>query len=376
MMQPSILITGASGEIGRALVPYLLRESDANLVLLLHRRGVETARAYLPGEAFGVADCAWNDRVRFVAGDVAKPGLALTDPVRKHLQNVTTHVIHSAALTRFDRPLAEVRRVNLDGTRHVVSLAQDCSKLERFAFVSTAFVSGCRVGNILENELDHADGFVNTYEQSKYEAELFIRSMRSTLPIAVYRLSSVVGDSRSGVVNHFSAPHHAMRMMYMGLASMMPGTPDYPVDLIPGDVAARAICELFVRRFRPDQVFHITAGREKSFTLSEVIDDIYRHFSELDEDWARRRYPKPALAPTRTFDLFLRSVEDANNVFLKSVLRTIRHFAQQLNYPKAFDRSELLACYPELEDLMPDIRAYFGKVVRFCLQSDWGQHVA
>jgi thioester reductase-like protein len=237
-------------------------------------------------------------------------------------------------------------------------------------------VSGRRPGTILETELDHTDGFVNTYEQSKYEAEQYLRSIRANVPIAVYRLSSVFGDSRTGVVNNFTAPHHAMRMMYLGLASMMPGKPDYFVDVIPVDVAASAICELFINRFRPDQVFHITAGPEKSFTLSEVIDAIYEQFAILDGEWARRRYPKPALAPAETFDLFLRSVEDANNVFLQSVLRMIRHFAQQLNYPKTFDQTQLLECYPEYQERMPDIREYFGKVVRFCLHNDWGRHAA
>jgi long-chain acyl-CoA synthetase len=376
MMRPSIFITGATGGVGRALVPLLLWRTDADVVLLLHRGGVGKSQTDLLRETFGVMEPAWNDRVRTVVGDVAAQGLGLAAPIRKDLERATTHVIHGAAVTRFDLPLAEIRRVNLDGTRHVADLARECARLEQFAFISTAFISGCREGNVLESDLDHNDGFVNTYEQSKYEAELFLRSMASSLPIATYRLSTVIGDSRTGVVSHFTAPHHAMRMMYLGLASMMPGTPDYRVDLIPADVSAAAICELFVNRFHPNQVFHIAAGCGKSYTLSQVIDDVYRHFSALDEEWGRRGYPKPALAPARTFDLFLRSVEESDNLLLKNVLRTVRTFAQQLNYPKAFDQSKLVECYPEYDDRMPDIREYFGKVVRFCVESEWGRHVA
>ena len=181
---------------------------------------------------------------------------------------------------------------------------------------------------MFENELAHAAGFVNSYEQSKYEAEELIQASWDACPTAIYRLSTVIGDSRTGEVHSFAAPHHAIRMMYLGLATVVPGRPDYRVDLIPSDVAAQAICQLFLNRFHPMQVVHITSHPAQSLTLSELIDETYGQFAALDPEWARRRYPRPVLTTGETFELFVQSVEAAKNAVLQDVLSVVEHFAR------------------------------------------------
>ena len=74
--------------------------------------------------------------------------------------------------------------------------------------------------------------------------------------------------------------------------------------------------------------------------------------------------------------MFLDAIEAAGNPFFVSALRAVRHFADQLNYPKVFDMTHLLERMPEYADRMPNIKDYYPKIIRYCLQTDWGRHVA
>src|SRR5207244_13413683 len=167
-----------------------------------------------------------------------------------------TGVVHAGACTRFDLSLGRAREVNVEGTKRVVELAGSCRRLDRFGFLSTAYVAGKRTGTVYEHELAHDCGFANTYEQSKYEAEQVVNEARGRLPVAVYRLSTLLGDSKTGRITHFTAPHLSLQITRRGLASLVPGTPCCVVDLIPSDHAAAALFELFTGHFEAGQVFH------------------------------------------------------------------------------------------------------------------------
>ena len=78
-----------------------------------------------------------------------------------------------------------------------LELARKAPALERFVHVSTAYVGGTHTGRFDEDDLDVGQGFRNTYEQSKFEAEQVVRA--SGLPVRVVRPSIVVGESTYGL---------------------------------------------------------------------------------------------------------------------------------------------------------------------------------
>ena len=61
-----------------------------------------------------------------------------------------------------------------------------------------------------ENELAVGQGYRNTYEQTKAEAEALVRSRLGSMPGVILRPSIIVGDSRTGVTSSF-------KMMYWPL---------------------------------------------------------------------------------------------------------------------------------------------------------------
>lgn len=358
-----MLITGATGSVGRRLVADLITQTDWNLGLLV--RDIAQARSL------------WGDhpRLQYVIGDVCQPALGLPLEEQRILSRSVHTVIHAAATTRFDLPLDQARAINVGGTESVLQLAGRFDVLERVAVLSTVYVSGRRTGAILETERSHHAGFVNTYEQSKFEAEAVVESMWHELPCAIYRLSTVIGDSVTGAVNHFTAPHQALRLMYLGLASLLPGESTGPVDLIPVDVASHTLSILLTSSFQPRSVYHIVAGPERSYTLTELIDASYDAMAHLDPAWAARRYPKPVIVDRETFELFLRSVEETGNPLLRGTLGALQHYAHQLTYPKAFDQTNVIAAYPSYPKEMPHVRTYYDKIVRYCLTTRWGRAV-
>lgn len=359
--------------VGRDLVPLFLKNTDWEIYLLVHDQGASLETENLLKTFFELAsDQQFLKRVHLLSGDITKENLGI---VGEAIESKITHIIHAAATTRFDLPLEEARRINVTGTDHVLRFAEKCQNLKQFGFISTAYVSGKRVGTIYENGERHHDGFVNSYEQSKYEAEEMIESRKGKVPSAIYRLSTILGDSITGKVLHFTAPHQSLRIMYLGLASMVPGTPDYSVDLIPSDYTALTLFKLFSEHFQEGQIFHITAGKQKSYTLKELIDESFQYLGKFDPSWEKRHYPKPTIASVEAFELFLESVRAADNQLLRGVVSALGNFAHQLTYPKKFDISNLLAALPEYEKDLPDIREYYSKVVQYCLKTNWGKNV-
>jgi|JYMV01.1.fsa_nt_gi thioester reductase-like protein len=367
-MKENIFITGGAGMIGQELVPILLRKTQANIYLLVHEKGSSYNNEMVLKQLFRMPlDKDFLVRLEVVRGDVTKQNLGIDALSYKKLIGITTHIIHCAASTRFDLALDEARLINVIGTRNTVEFAKDCKALNQFGFVSTAYVSGKRKGLIKETDLEHDAGFVNTYEQSKYEAEILLQNYADQIPISIYRLSTVLGNSNSGRIGHLTAPHQAIRMMYLGLASMLPGTPDYSVDLISSDYTANTIFQLYWNNFLP-KTHHITHGRG-SLSLEEMIDKSYESMARVDPDWSAKNYPKPSIVSEEAFDLFVGAAIAANNPILKSVVTTLNHFTRQLLYPKSFDRRNLKLSLPSYETNLPGIHNYYEKIVRCCIQA-------
>jgi nucleoside-diphosphate-sugar epimerase len=355
-------VTGAAGTVGSALIRRLLEDPEWRVTALVRPGGSRRP----------VGRLREDPRLTVVEGDVTEPGLGWTRAELRERAATTTHVCHLAASTRFDTPLQQMRALNVRGTERVLEFAARCPRLQQFGLASTAYVSGRRTGPVLESELVHDAGFVNAYEQSKYEAELLAHDFADRVPVAIYRISTILGHSRSGAVRHHTAPHQALRIMSLGLASMLPGTPDYVVNLVPSDAVARALARLLREPAPAPRTYHLTAPPEKCFTLREMIDEGYRHFARLIPDWERRDYPKPAIVNRKAFDRFMDSVEQTGNPFLMGVTGALRHFAHQLLYPKEFDRTNTQEAWPEYAEWMPDVRSYFGRVVERCVSTGWG----
>jgi thioester reductase-like protein len=115
-----ILFTGSTGFLGMQLVRELLdRQPHARLALLIRDRTGQLGQQ----RADSIVPPAERHRVQVYSGDVSQPNCGLESATYHRLAAETTRVIHSAATVRFDHSVEEARRINVEGTHHVLDFA-------------------------------------------------------------------------------------------------------------------------------------------------------------------------------------------------------------------------------------------------------------
>src|SRR5450755_3994705 len=205
----SILITGATGFVGMEVMARFLQGSRRHVFALIRARNDADAdqrlRAVL-ATAFGDPD-AHPGRVTAVAADIELPGLGL-DPGRlDELAEQVDRVLHAAASVSFELGLAESRAINVRGTQNMLAFADRAhrrGRLQRFTYVSTAYVAGTHRGEFSEHDYDVGQGFRNAYERSKWESEGNVRAAASRLSVQIARPSIIVGEQASGWTTAFN----------------------------------------------------------------------------------------------------------------------------------------------------------------------------
>ncbi|MGE0483875.1 MAG: SDR family oxidoreductase [Gammaproteobacteria bacterium] len=195
-----VLLTGATGYLGRHLLARLLGDGHRVSVLVRPRRGqlqlrvVETLRP-LPLPAGRPLP-----EIQVLAGDVSAPACGLDAAALAGLRaSPPDAFVHAAGLTRFETHLAaDIARHNREGTRIAHALARDLG-VPRFVHVSTAYVAGDTTLPFGADDLDVGQGFHNPYEEAKFRAEQDLRVQAGRGPaIDVIRPSIVVGGCPLG----------------------------------------------------------------------------------------------------------------------------------------------------------------------------------
>jgi len=252
-----ILLTGATGYLGTLLLARLLDEPDGPQILCpVRARDHAAARARVDA----VLDRIWCDpgadrrrRVIAVPADIC-------DGVRHPAVRAVTHVVHCAAAVRFDQSQAAARHSNVTGTRRVLEMAERAPRLERIVHVSTAFVAGRHAGRFLETDLDVGQSFRNTYEQTKFEAELLVTERAASgLPVVTARPSIVMGEARTGWTTSFNVLYPPLRAYRRGLLRSAPASPAGLLDIVTGDYVADGLLAL-LRAPRVAGAYHLVAG--------------------------------------------------------------------------------------------------------------------
>jgi len=240
----TIFLTGFPGLIAGRLVRRLAREG-AHFILLVQPSLVENAQADIARitEETGTSD----SNFLIVEGDITKPQLGLSPFEQDQVRSQATWLFHLAAA--YDLAIARevAQLVNVQGTRNVNDFAKSIRNLRRYHYVSTCYVAGRRRGLIMEDELEHAAGFRNYYEESKHLAEREVEALKSELPVTIHRPSVVCGDSRSGETTKYDGIYyliHYLRKWPRGLTRINIGNRDVCLNLVPIDFVIEAIAAL------------------------------------------------------------------------------------------------------------------------------------
>lgn len=356
-----ILVTGATGFLGVQLVREVLeRKPNATLALLIRDRAGQSARqradAFIPpGD---------RSRVQVFSGDVSQPNCGLDRAVYARLSAETTRVVHSAATVRFDHSLDEARRINVEGTRHILDFAGGARKLRTFAYVGTAYVAGERTGVVREDELAVGQSYRNTYEQTKAEAEALVQARLASLPGIILRPSIIVGDSRTGVTSSFKMMYWPLKIYARRLWRTVPGYPDAILDIVPVDFVASSVAQLLFDKAALGCTVHLCAGPRASATIQQVAHRAMEYFSA----------PEPRFVDPRLFFAVVRPL-----LFLslwgrkRRVLRDGRAYRDYFTMRMQFDTSQAERLLQPAGVSPPPVLDYLDRLFHYCVASDWGR---
>lgn len=281
----NVLITGGIGFVGKAVIARLVDQPRYGKIYLVVRpsKGVapearvrETVTRMFPGGRLE----EMLERIVAVPGDLTKLGFGVSKETLDLLRGEIDQLLHVGASTDFGAPLDESRLHNVEGTRHALQLAVDLrenGRLKRFDYVSTAYVAGRKRGAVSEDELQRGQLFSNNYEQSKYEAEILVRSYAKRLPTAIYRPSIVVGDSNNGYTPHFKVLYWPLQLLSRNLLPFFSVNPRARLDVVPVDYVADGIVALMQREQSLGETYHLTAGLGQEIRIADVLRDSYKY---------------------------------------------------------------------------------------------------
>ena len=357
------LLTGGTGFLGGEVLVRLLERDDNPVYVLIRAEDAEHADARLRALLESLLGSAepWADRAIAVRGDVTHAWLGMGRRDRDWLAERTDRILHCAASVSFTMGIDEQRRINVDGTRRMVELAGLCARrggLGAFAHVSTAYVAGTHPGDFGEEDLDVGQDFRNSYERSKFEAELLMRERGWGLPIQILRPSIVVGDSSTGWTPAFNVLYGPMKAFARGAYPAIPARRSSPVDVVPVDFVADAVLAL---AGRPGGTYHLTAS-ERASSVGELI--------ELGSATASQPPPRvipPWLYRRAIHPVLLRRGSEARRRALRRSEVYFPYFAMRARYDNSAARQALGGTEA------PPLASYFDRLLAFAQRVDWGR---
>lgn len=168
------LVTGANGFTGSHLTRMLGQRGDT--VVGLVRKSSDLSR---------LADCT----VQLVYGDLSD-----REALRTAMQGVDT-VFHTAAYVELGLVnAAEMARVNVEGTRAVMEVAQELG-VSKIVYCSTIGIFGDTQGQVVNETFQRTQkNFSSAYDSTKYEAQAIVDRMAAQgLPVVSVLPSGIFG---------------------------------------------------------------------------------------------------------------------------------------------------------------------------------------
>jgi nucleoside-diphosphate-sugar epimerase len=303
----TILLTGASGVVGTALIPELAHH---RVIALTHRR---TPSAEI-----------WE-----VRGDLTQFGLGMNLDVYDNLVAQVDTVIHAAAITDFTAGTTATEALNIAGTENILRFCKDAGASVHY--ISTAFVDRADVtrGSLGEAAANPAD-----YLNSKRAAEQLV--LDSGVPATIVRPSVVIGDSATGEIGRFQGLHMLGWAVLKNTLPMLPLDPTDRIDFIPQDIVARAIAGLVDGEITSGE-YWITAG-EAALTTRQVFDGVVATGRELGIDIVTPRFVAPDMIDRLIRPVFIEPLPKMARRQFDDLLAMAALFATTKAFPSTVER--------------------------------------
>ncbi|CAB1322844.1 unnamed protein product [Coregonus sp. 'balchen'] len=326
----NVLITGATGFMGKVLLEKLLRSCPGvkAVYVLVRPKAGHAPQARIAD----MINCKLFDRLRdeqpdfaekivAVNSDLTLPELDLSKEDQETLADCINIVFHCAATIRFNEPLKDAMLLNVLATQKMVALAHRMKHLEVFLHVSTAYANCDRTlieevvyptpvdYKKLIDSLEWMDeklvsamtpGLIgkrpNTYTYTKAMAEYLVQQECGNLNVAIIR-PSIVGASWKepfpGWIDNFNGPSWKLNSCAAGKGicctmRAFQSRDTRVADLVLWDVGHQ-YPQLAAARPKSILVYNCTTGSINPFHWGEVEYHVISTFKRNPLEQAFRR---------------------------------------------------------------------------------------
>ncbi|KAK9153724.1 hypothetical protein Sjap_001204 [Stephania japonica] len=302
----SILVTGSTGFLAKILVEKVLRTQPnvKRLYLLLRAADAKLAEQRLQKEVlekdvFKVLKEKYGPKSAFnsfisnklvaVAGDISLENLCVEDTnLRDLLFKEVDIIINTAATTKFDERYDVALGINTFGPKHVLDFAKNCSKLEMFLHVSTAYVCG-ETSEVVQEKPFKLGETINGTLGLDIEEELNLMNQK----LNELRALNVNIEAEKAAMEELGLKRtiDSLTAVYgKGKLTFFLGNPDSILDVIPGDMVVNAmIVAMVAHANQPSQfVYQLGTSFENPLKLSTFksfdVANLERLRMALDEN--------------------------------------------------------------------------------------------
>ncbi|XP_078113813.1 fatty acyl-CoA reductase 1 isoform X1 [Sander vitreus] len=329
----TVLITGATGFMGKVLLEKLLRSCPGvkSVYVMVRSKAGHSPQARIADvincklfERLQDEQPGFAEKIIAVNSDLTQPELDLSKEDQSILADNVNIVFHCAATIRFNEPLKDAMQLNVLATQKMLALAHRMKHLEVFLHVSTAYANCDRelIEEIvypppvdyrrLIDSLDWMDEELvtaltpkligkrpNTYTYTKALAEYMVQQEAGDLKVAIVR-PSIVGASWKepfpGWIDNYNGPSGIFIAAGKGILRTMRASNDAVADLVPVDVVINATLAAAwysgsqaLNRSKNILVYNCTTGGINPFHWGEVEYHVISTFKRNPLEQAFRR---------------------------------------------------------------------------------------
>lgn len=355
----NVLMTGATGFVGRFLLAQLLKDTDATVYCLV--RGQSAHHAHTRLRATLTKWNLWSNdfetRVVAIAGNLGQPRLGVGEAMYRTLEQNIDCIYHCATSMNHLESYQMAKPTNVDAARQLLKLATS-QRPKLVNYISTLSVFSAQTAGKIR-VVDEAMSIDNErhlsskgYIASKWVGEkIFMTATERGIPCNIFRVGLVWADTQEG---RYDDLQHGYRVFKSCLLSGH-GIENFRYQMIPTpvDYVARAIVFLGNRHPDGNAIFHIASPSQSVNGMFECCNEVAGTSLELipHYDWIcemkRLHYAGLKLPAVPLIEFAFSMDEESFNRYQRS------HPAMNIRFDCSRTHRELEAAgivAPELDD--------------------------
>ncbi|CAF1174840.1 unnamed protein product [Rotaria sordida] len=220
----------------------------------------------------------WNeefrDRIIALRGDLAQEHFGLDNETYSELANQIDIIFHCGATVNFILPYNKLYSSNVSGTLEVIRLATHTATSIPVQYISTISVLPSEMKQEVHIDEISPNHLKSGYAQSKWVAEkLIAKANRLGLPVNIYRLGSIWGNTETGACNQNDI--NTLLLAAIMKTGCYPTTAsNIKLNGLPANLAAQSI--VFLSHIQPNiygKTYNIIQSNE-GISFQNIIENI------------------------------------------------------------------------------------------------------